>query len=60
MNMEKVIRILMMRDDITREEAVELIKETLEEIYRSDINDADDILMDNLGLEPDYLFDLTC
>ena len=58
--MEKVIRILMMRDDITREEAVELIEETLEEIYRSDINDADDILMDNLGLEPDYLFDLIC
>lgn len=56
--MEKTIRILMMRDNIAREEAVELIEETLEEIYRSDISEADDILMNNLGLEPDYLFDL--
>ena len=56
--MEKIIRILMMRDNIAREEAVELIEETLEEIYRSDISEADDILMNNLGLEPDYLFDL--
>ena len=56
--MEKTIRILMMRNDISREEAVELIEETLEEIYRSDISEADDILMNNLGLESDYLFDL--
>lgn len=56
--MEKTIRILMMRDNIAREEAVEIIEETLEEIYRSDISEADDILMNNLGLEPDYLFDL--
>ena len=56
--MNKIIKILMERDGMTREDATELIDETREEILASDPWEVEDILMDNLGLEPDYIFDI--
>lgn len=43
---------------MTKAEAEELINETREEILASDPFEAEDIIADNLGLEPDYLIDL--
>ena len=48
----------MKRDDIDEEYAEKLVKETRDEIMCSDIMMADDIIMDYLGLEPDYLEDI--
>lgn len=56
--MEKVIRILMERDDLTREEAIALIDETREEMLAGDPWEAEEIMMDMLGLEADYILDL--
>lgn len=56
--MNNVIEILMKRDGLTKEEAKDLISETREEIMSNDPFEADDILMSNLGLEPDYLFEI--
>lgn len=57
--MEKIIRILMRRDEMTREEATELVKDTMREvkdaIEAGDYSLAEDIFMGDLGLEPDYL-----
>ena len=55
--MKKIISILMERDGLDREEAKKLIQETYEEIIENP-NDANTIIMNNLGLEPDYLIDL--
>ena len=58
---ENIIGILMRRDGYTREEATERYREV-----RSEIGDAligtsclnpEDVLADELGLEPDYIFD---
>ena len=59
--MEKIIKILMNRDGLTYEEAREICEETQEEIYEALENGdygIDDILLSNLSLEPDYIFDL--
>ena len=57
--MDKVVSILMSRDGMTREEAEELVETTREMIYEAEGSlEVDDIIMDNLGLEPDYIFDL--
>ena len=54
--MEEVIRILMERDGISEEEARLLIKETRDEIMMlDDPCKADEVIMDYLNLEPDYL-----
>lgn len=52
-----VIEILMERDGLTREEAAALIVEVREQMINRPY-DADEILMDELGLEMDYLFDI--
>jgi len=55
--MKKVIKILMERDGISEDEARVLIKETRDEIMMLDNPmEADNVLMEYLGLEPDYLF----
>jgi hypothetical protein len=55
--MKEVIKILMERDGISEEEARALINETREEIMMLDNPlEADTVLMEYLGLEPDYLF----
>ena len=57
--MEKIIKILMERDGLSKEEALVLIKETRDEIIMLDNPfEADDIIRDYLGLEPDYIFDI--
>ncbi len=60
--MNKVVEILIERDKMIKDEAVRLLIETREEIYEAmdagEIDCVEDILMDNLGLEMDYLFDI--
>ena len=57
--MNKIVKILMERDGINEEEARSLIKETRDEIMMLDNPlEADTILMEYLGLEPDYIFDI--
>ena len=58
--MNKVIKILMDRDGLTYEQAKEEFKATQEEILESiadGYDDVEDILLCNLGLEMDYIFD---
>ena len=50
----------MKRDGYSAEEADQAIKETRDLILSSNPYDADEIIMEELGLEPDYLMDLLC
>lgn len=59
---EEIISILMRRDHLTREDAINLIEETREEIYcavqdGAMLYEIEDILADYLCLEPDYLIE---
>jgi len=57
--MNKVVKILMNRDGMPQNHAERLIRETRDEIMMLDNPlEADDVLMDYLGLEPDYLEDV--
>lgn len=59
--MNRVVKILMDRDNIDQENAEALIRETRDEILsldEDDIFEIDDIILDYLGLEPDYVFDI--
>jgi hypothetical protein len=56
-NTNEVVRILMERDGMTREEAIERIDEVREMIF-DDPGVAEDILADELGLELDYIHDI--
>ena len=59
MKRNKVIKILMERDDIDRETAEEIIRETRDELLSLDNSlDADMVMATNLELEPDYIFDV--
>jgi len=52
------VAVLMKRDGMTREEAQELVDETMEEImqaFEDDFFDPEEIWMDNTGLELDYM-----
>lgn len=58
--MNEIVSILMRRDHMTREAAIDLILQTQEEIYEAireeaSYDDIQDILEYNLSLEPDYL-----
>lgn len=53
--MTELKEVLMRRDELTSEEADDIIEEMKERIY--DEEDPDEILYD-YGLEPDYFFDL--
>ena len=52
--MEKIINILMHRDDIDYDTAKSLVHETLDEIIQFP-EQAYEIIQEYLGLEPDYL-----
>lgn len=54
----EVIRILMERDGMTREEAQETLEEVREMLSEADPWEAEDIIADELGLEMDYIFDI--
>ena len=57
--MKKIIKILMERDGISEEEARALVKETRDEIMMLDNPfEAENVIMEYLGLEPDYMFDV--
>ena len=56
--MNKVVKILMERDGMTKSDAEELINETIEEILTGDPFEAEDIMLNMLGLEMDYIFDI--
>lgn len=57
--MNEIIKILMERDNLSKKDACSEIKTTWEEIQdaiiEGDSDQCEDILMSNLGLEPDYL-----
>lgn len=59
----RVVQILMDRDEITEKEAEALLDECRAELDAyfngaRDYYDADEIIEDILGLEPDYIFDI--
>lgn len=53
--MEKVIDILMRRDNLTRSETIDLIDEARDVMLSEGTDDA---MMDILGLESDYIMDI--
>ena len=54
--MEEIVEILMRRDGLSRTEAWNLIDECIYQLRNCNyIYEAEDIVMDILGLEPDYL-----
>lgn len=58
--MEEIIRILMQHNSMTYDEAQRYLKEIREEIAeaienQAPIEEIEDIIMDELALEPDYL-----
>lgn len=56
--MNPVVKILMERDDMTESEAIALVRETKEDLMNARCNDGADIIMEDLGLEPDYIMDI--
>lgn len=56
--MKKIVEILMERDGMTYADAKDLVNETRDVLLSSDPWDADEIMADMLGLEPDYIMDL--
>lgn len=57
--MDKLVFILMRRDGMSQEDAIDLIAATRDEIEETGYSDeATDIIEANLGLEPDYLMDV--
>jgi len=57
--MNRVVEILMNRDDMPQEHAERLVQETRDEIMMLDNPlEADDVLLEYLGLESDYLHDV--
>ena len=52
--MNRVVKILMKRDGLTENEAKDLIAECREALYEGD----SEAIMDYLGLEDDYIFDI--
>ena len=55
--MNRIVKILIERDDMTVDEAEKRVSEVTNMIY-DDPESAEDIMMDELGLEMDYIFDL--
>lgn len=57
-----IIEILMRRDHISRKEATEMLFTCREDIDRAfeegNYYKVDDIIMNDLGIEPDYLYDI--
>ena len=57
--MNEIVEILMRRDGISRNEAINIVEECRDEIFtaasRGNYQEAEDILASYLSLEPDYL-----
>lgn len=57
--MNRVVEILMKRDGVSEEEARALVRETRDELIMLDNPfEADEIIENYLGIEPDYLEDI--
>lgn len=60
--MKEIIRILMDRDNMTKDEATEFFRETMRDVMASisagDYEGGEDIFCSDFGLEPDYLINL--
>lgn len=54
--MTKIEQILISRDGLTAKEAHQLLTEAKQMVYEG--FDPEEVLMDEFGLEPDYIFDL--
>jgi hypothetical protein len=55
--MSELMQILITRDKLTRAEAAEAIAEARRRVYECD-EDPEEVLFEEFGLEPDYVFDL--
>lgn len=51
----ELVKIFMERDDLTEDEAMELVEEMRQRVYEGE--NPEDVLYEE-GLEPDYIFDL--
>lgn len=51
----ELVKIFMERDDLTKQEAMELVEEMRQRVYEGE--NPEDVLYGE-GLEPDYIFDL--
>ena len=60
--MSEIVKILMRRDGLSKAEAVETVKNFMEEnsqlIENGDYDALEEALMSDLGLEPDYIEEL--
>ena len=60
--MSRLVKVLMNRDGVTKDEAERMVNEVREEIleavYDGDYNEAEDIMLSELGLEMDYIYDI--
>lgn len=56
-SLKKIAQIIADRDEESLEDAMKRVKEVRELIY-NDPDSAEDILMEELGLEMDYMFDI--
>jgi hypothetical protein len=58
--MNAIVDILVKRDGVSRKEAEAQVEDIRERILSGEIDalDIDDVMMDELGLEPDYILDL--
>lgn len=58
--MERIIRILMERDDLTHEEAKEVVQNALDMVYANldHPSECEEIWMEETGLEVDYLMEV--
>lgn len=57
--MNKVVKILMERDQVDEKYATALVKDTKRELETLENPfEFEDVIWDNLGLEPDYLIDI--
>lgn len=58
--MNAIVDILVKRDGISRKEAEAVVENIRERILSGEIDvfDIDDVMMNELGLEPDYILDL--
>lgn len=61
--MNKIVKLLMERDNMTQQDAEDLYYEAQQEAQNvidedGSLEDIENILMDYFGLEPDYIFDL--
>lgn len=57
MPQESLKQVIMRRDGLTSQEVDELIESAREQIFEEGI-DPEEVLLNDFGLEPDYIFDL--